>query len=520
MEFNSLAYAVFFGIIIALYFAPFMRTAKRQNLLVLAGSYLFYGSWDWRFLGLIILTTVSSWLCALAIERWRRKFFLVANIALNIGILCIFKYFNFFAENLSYFLKWFNWEVDWVFLEVLLPVGISFYTFQAIGYTVDVWRREIKPTRNLLLFSTFIAYFPQLVAGPIERASKLLPQLDRVNRWSYPQAVEGMRLILWGMFKKVAVADPCGTVVNTYFSLDADSASWIKVYIAAVLFAVQVYCDFSGYSDIARGSARIMGVDLMDNFRRPFFSRSFIELWRRWHISLMDWFRDYVYIPLGGSRKGAVRSVLNVIVVFTLSGLWHGASWNCVLWGFYCGVACVVVRRLGGKSYKNSGAPQLGDALGMAVTFSLFIVGTTIFRVPDIMKSLQWNIRYVIPVSIALCLAVWLLTVAVRALARRGYSLIPLPSWRNAMMLLVAGFVALAVLRPSQAWFHMYYLTAALVMLCEWRTRRADMNICPFPNRRGWRYLSYFALYLLIMAYGFFELPPIEGNTQFFYFQF
>lgn len=520
MEFNSLGYVLFYALVFVLYFAPFMRKPGRQTLLVLVASYYFYASWDWRFLGLIVLTTISSYLTGIAIERWRKKIFLVGNIFLNIGILCIFKYLDFFGENITWFLRMSGWEVDWVFLNLLLPVGISFYTFQAIGYTVDVWRKEVVPVRNPLLFATFIAYFPQLVAGPIEKASRLLPQLSDVHGWSYPRAVMGLRQILWGMFKKVAVADPCGTLVTGYYNA-GDDIGGLKIYLAAVMFAVQIYCDFSGYCDIAQGSARILGVELMDNFKRPFFSRSFIELWHRWHISLMQWFTSYVYIPLGGSRKGSARKYLNIMLVFLLSGLWHGAAWGFVMWGVYCGAVYVAEAIMKVPGYKSSGAPQLNDIPELFLTFSLFVIGFVFFRVNDVWTAFMWNVKYVIPISIALYLIVRLTCMAINGMPSAYMaSMGRLFTFQNGMYAVSLVSVVAAIALGGRFWFHLYWLLAAVVLACEWHTRRLPVTIAPFPGNRAARFGIYFLFYILIVAYGLFRLPPLYDDTQFIYFQF
>lgn len=520
MEFNSFAYAAFFAIVIALYYAPFMRTAVRQNALVLAASYAFYGAWDWRFLGLIMLTTVSTYLSALAIADRRNKGWLVANIVLNLGILGLFKYFNFFSDNIAWLLKWMGWEVDWVFIEILLPVGISFYTFQAIGYTIDVWRKEIQPERNLLFFATFIAYFPQLVAGPIERAGRLLPQLKRLNVWQNSDATAGMRLILWGMLKKVAVADPCGTVVAAYFDAGPDYPNLVQVYVGALCFAIQIYCDFSGYCDIAQGSARIMGVRLTDNFLRPFFSRSFLELWHRWHVSLMRWFTNYVYIPLGGSRCGRWRTMRNIMIVFLLSGLWHGAAWGFIWWGLLCGVIYIVEKLAGVSNYRHAAAPKARDAVRIFATFSLFVIVFTIFRVNDTILALRWIATSILPISLVLLA---LLSVAVFSFKKVCDSLPKLKrllQFRIILITITFVFAAGAIAAPQPVWFHLYYFVAAMVLLCEWRTR--DGVKCPFPlscSRSG-RYATYLLFYLLILTYGFFQLPPLVSETTFVYFQF
>ena len=335
MQFDTYSYALFLPLVFFLYWG-LRNHLKVQNLFLLIASYVFYGWWDWRMLSLILFTTVTTWGTALMMKGGRRsgtdKLWAAANIVTSLGILCLFKYLNFLRDSFVHLLGLFGINPDWPTIHILLPVGISFYTFQAISYTIDVYRGNIKPTRDVLAFSVFIAFFPQLVAGPIERATNLLPQFMRKKSFDYETAVTGMRQILWGLGKKVIIADTMSGYVDPLFSnpsyYSASSMIW-----AGLLFAVQIYADFSGYSDIAIGSARLLNIRLQPNFRYPFFSRNMKEMWQRWHISLMTWFRHYVYFPLGGSRRGKWRTALNTMIVFSLSGLWHGADWTFVIWG-------------------------------------------------------------------------------------------------------------------------------------------------------------------------------------------
>ena len=335
MQFDTYSYALFLPLVFFIYWG-LRNHLKVQNLFLLIASYVFYGWWDWRMLSLILFTTMTTWGTALLMKGGRRsgvdKLWAAANIVTNLGILCLFKYLNFLRDSFVHLLGLFGVNPDWPTIHILLPVGISFYTFQAISYTVDVYRGNIKPTRDVVAFSVFIAFFPQLVAGPIERATNLLPQFMRKKSFDYDTALTGMRQILWGLSKKVIIADTMSGFVDPLFSnpsyYSASSMIW-----AGLLFAVQIYADFSGYSDIAIGSARLLNIRLQPNFRYPFFSRNMKELWQRWHISLMTWFRHYVYFPLGGSRRGQWRTALNTMIVFSLSGLWHGADWTFVIWG-------------------------------------------------------------------------------------------------------------------------------------------------------------------------------------------
>jgi len=339
MQFDTYTYALFLPLVFFIYWA-LRKRLNWQNAFLLVASYVFYGWWDWRMLGLIVLTTLTTWGTGLMMRGDRSandRRWAAANIVLNLGILAVFKYLNFLRDSLVHLLGFFGMTPDWPTLHILLPVGISFYTFQAISYTIDVYRGEVKPTRDVVAFSVFISFFPQLVAGPIERASNLLPQFLRRKSFDYDNAVVGMRQILWGLSKKVIIADTVGSYVDDLlynpYVYGPTSMIW-----AGILFAVQIYADFSGYSDIAIGSARLLNIKLQPNFRYPFFSRNMKELWQRWHISLMSWFRSYVYFPLGGSRCGKGRTCLNIMVVFALSGLWHGADWTFVIWGFVNGL--------------------------------------------------------------------------------------------------------------------------------------------------------------------------------------
>lgn len=518
MLFNSLTYALFLALFVALYYASFMRRAKAQLFLVLAGSYAFYAAWDWRFLALIVATTLTSYFTAIAIEGHRRRGVLVLNILFNVGLLAFFKYFNFFAENLIALLGYVGWEVDWVLIHILLPVGISFYTFQAIGYTVDVWRGEIRAERNPLLFASFIAYFPQLVAGPIERARDLLPQLDRAHRWDYSNAVSGMRLILWGMFKKVAVADTCGELVNKLYSPELSSSYYgLGAYAAAFFFLIQIYCDFSGYCEIAKGSARLLGVELMDNFRRPYFSRNTLEFWHRWHISLMRWFTAYIYIPLGGSRSGHMRTYRNVMIVFLLSGLWHGASWGFVVWGVLCGLIYCVQKAMRLPTYRKAEPPTLRDVPAMFLTFNLYLVPMVFFRIPGVGEALELCMLHVLPWTVAFTIIVYVLWYIVKRIP----NLRPVSFSSKAITpLLALGGVVLLFMWPLGCLHVLFLLLAVITFIAEWHTRGLDTRMFPLPATHCGRMAVYLALYLCVLAYGMFSLYPISSAQQFIYFRF
>lgn len=392
MLFNSFEYLLFLPIVFLLYWFVF-TTLRWQNMLVVVASYIFYGWWDWRFLILIAFTTLCSFLSGIEIERRKTsgggKFYAVANISVNLLFLGIFKYFNFFADSLSAAFNSIGIELHPITLQLILPVGISFYTFQALSYTIDVYRGKLSATHDPVSFFAFISFFPQLVAGPIERATNLLPQFQRERHFDYATAVDGTKQILWGLFKKMVIADNCADIVDKVWT-DYSSHSTVMLVVASVLFAFQIYGDFSGYSDIAIGTGKLFGIRLMRNFNLPYFSRSVAEFWKRWHISLNTWFVDYVYIPLGGSREGKWKAVRNTFVIFFLSGLWHGANWTYVTWGVYHAALFLPLLILGKKrKYKDTVAedrflPTLTELRQVLTTFSLAVFGWIIFRANSI----------------------------------------------------------------------------------------------------------------------------------------
>ena len=381
-----------------------MRGCKRQllwqNLLIVVASYIFYGWWDWRFLILIAITTIFSFFSGIGIEKAptqrAKKAVMIANIVVNLGILGVYKYYDFFARE---FAQFFGIESDFLLLHLILPVGISFYTFQALSYSIDVYRKQIEPCHDIVAFTAFLSFFPQLVAGPIERATNLLPQFQMKRTFDYATAVDGMRQILWGLFKKIVVADNCATYVDTVFA-DLSNQSGSTLVLAAVLFTFQIYGDFSGYSDIAIGTAKLFGIKLMRNFHMPYFSRDIAEFWRRWHISLTTWFRDYVYIPLGGSRPDTSHlsplasrlspstytkciAVRNTFIIFLLSGFWHGANWTFVLWGAYHALLFVPLLLMGKNRRYRADDQTWRDIPRMLLTFVLVVIGWILFRSPD-----------------------------------------------------------------------------------------------------------------------------------------
>lgn len=405
MLFNSIEFLFFLPIVFILYWI-LNRNMKLQNLLVVVASYVFYGWWNWRLLMLIALTSFLSWGSGLLIAKSgdtppckpsRPKLWLTLNIAINLMILGVFKYYNFFVDS---FCSLFGFSSSLFAISLILPVGISFYTFQALSYSIDVYRGNIEPTKDVVAFFAYVSFFPQLVAGPIERATNLLPQFENTREFDCEVAFDGMRRILWGLFKKMVVADNCANYVNMVWDTYEHQNS-VTLSLAAVLFAFQIYGDFSGYSDIAIGTAKLFGINLKDNFLTPYFSRSVAEFWKRWHISLNTWFVDYVYIPLGGSRKTDEKSRLytihptlytqimtirNTFVIFLLSGLWHGANWTYVGWGLYHALLFVPLILMGRtKAYKGVAIwKQLPQIL---MTFVLATIGWIIFRAPSIAEA-------------------------------------------------------------------------------------------------------------------------------------
>jgi len=400
MLFNSIEFAVFLPIVLTLFWwSPVRRSRRVQNLLVTAASYLFYGWWDYRFLLLIFFSTLVDYSVGLTLGRTeaprQRKLLLWTSIGVNLGFLGFFKYFNFFADSFASAFSLFGAPISTSSLNIVLPVGISFYTLQTLSYTIDVYRRRLEPTRDLLAFSAFVSFFPQLVAGPIERATNLLPQFTRERSFNYSVAVDGLRQILWGMFTKVVVADNCAACANAVFN-NSDSYSGSSLVAGVIFFSFQVYGDFSGYSNIAIGTAKLFGFELMRNFAFPYFSRDIGEFWRRWHISLSTWFRDYVYIPLGGSRGGRLMSLRNVFVIFLISGLWHGANWTFVAWGALNAAFFVPLLLLNrNRTYTDTVAtgrtlPTLKECTSMILTFGLTTFAWIFFRAESISHAFSY----------------------------------------------------------------------------------------------------------------------------------
>lgn len=397
MLFNSIDFAIFLPIVFILYWFVTAKYLKLQNLLLLGASYFFYAFWDWRFLSLIVFSTVLDFIVGLLLEKennqGRRKLYLLISVVVNLGFLGFFKYYNFFLENFIEVFSLFGMSLRASSLHIILPVGISFYTFQTMSYTIDVYRKNLRPTKNFIAFSAFVSFFPQLVAGPIERAAQFLPQFYVKRKFDKENAVRGLRQILWGLFKKVVIADNCAVYANEIFNNYPDYSGSTLV-LGAVFFTFQIYCDFSGYSDIAIGTSRLFGFNLMKNFSYPYFSRDIGEFWRRWHISLSSWFRDYLYIPMGGSRGGVWSQIRNIFIIFIVSGFWHGANWTFVIWGALNAIYFLPLllreknRRNMGIVASESSLPSFKELRQILFTFSLSVFAWIFFRSDSLGDSL------------------------------------------------------------------------------------------------------------------------------------
>ncbi len=396
MLFNSLDFAIFLPIVFSLYWLLNRRPIVWQNTLLLVASYVFYGWWDYRFLGLIFLSTLVDFWAGLKIQaatnRFHKRLFLAISLGVNLGMLAYFKYANFFIENFVEAFQILGRPLSADSLSIILPVGISFYTFQTLSYTLDIYFRKTKPTHHFIDFAAFVSFFPQLVAGPIERASQLLPQFSKRRVFDPIAATDGLRQILWGLFKKMVIADNAAILVNEVFAQpEAMNASALALGI--IFFAFQIYGDFSGYSDIAIGTARLLGFSLMQNFAFPYFSRDIAEFWRRWHISLSTWFRDYLYIPLGGSRGTKFQVIRNTFVIFLVSGFWHGANWTFVIWGFLHAIFFLPLlltkrnrRHIDTVGGENN-LPDLSEGIRMLITYSLVTFSWIFFRAASLSEA-------------------------------------------------------------------------------------------------------------------------------------
>ncbi len=405
MLFNTFEYFIFLPVVFILYWFVFKQSYKWQNGLVLVASYFFYAWWDWRFLGLLALSTLLDFAYGFWVaspNKRKAKMFLWLSIINNLGILAVFKYYNFFATELQTLLGQMGMQCHPVLIDVALPVGISFYTFHGMSYVFDIYRDQLKPVRSFIDYAVFVSFFPLLVAGPIERANHLLPQIQKPRSFDYQQAVQGGRLILWGLFKKVLIADVMAVTADEIF-LAPEQFNALSLIIGVLAFSFQIYCDFSGYTDIALGTAKLFGFELLTNFKFPYFSRDIAEFWKRWHISLSSWFRDYLYIPLGGSRNGMAKAVRNTFIIFLVSGFWHGASWNFIVWGFIhaCGFLPILLLGRNKKNIhdvvaENSRLPSFKELLQMLVTFSFVSFAWIFFRAKDLNSAYLYTKRIVV----------------------------------------------------------------------------------------------------------------------------
>lgn len=399
MFFNSLEFAIFLPIVFLLYWFVFNKSLKIQNWLLLISSYFFYSCWDYRFLFLLIFSTVLDFGTGIKIadatSKQQKKLWLFISIFINLGFLCAFKYYNFFSESFAELIASFGFKVHMSTLNIILPVGISFYTFHGLSYVLDIYNDKIKPTRNFVEYSLFVSFFPLLVAGPIERATHLLPQIEMHRVFKYAAAVDGLKQILWGLFKKVVIADNCAGYANSIFN-SAGEQSGSNLLLGALFFTIQIYGDFSGYSDIALGTARLFGMELLRNFAYPYFSRDIAEFWRRWHISLSSWFKDYLYLPLGGSRGGTWMKIRNTFIIFLVSGFWHGANYTFIFWGALNAVYFLPLLLLN-RNRSNidivaagSLIPSFRDFFNIAITFSLTVFAWIFFRAASIGDAFRY----------------------------------------------------------------------------------------------------------------------------------
>ncbi|MDD3274065.1 MAG: MBOAT family protein [Bacteroidales bacterium] len=484
MLFNSVAFAIFLPIVFLLYWTLAKRGHKIQNILLLAASLYFYASWDWRFLLLLLISILLGYISGVAIsntqKEGRRKLWLWVSVVMNLGFLGFFKYYNFFADSFSEALSMLGINAGVSTLNIILPVGISFYTFHGLSYVIDIYNRKIQPEKDFVNYSLFVSYFPLLVAGPIERATHLLPQIAKSRTFEYSNAVNGLRQILWGLFKKIVIADNCAEYANIIFNNHQDH-SGSTLLIGALLFTFQIYGDFSGYSDIALGVSRLFGIELLRNFAYPYFSRDIAEFWRRWHISLSSWFRDYVYIPLGGSRGGLWMKIRNTFAIFLLSGFWHGANWTYVAWGALNALYFLPLM-ISGKNRSNLEIVAKGRRFPSLKEFGMIIL--TLF-----LTVLAWIFFRAESIGDAVNIVAEIFSV----------SLFTIPS-----------FVGVDKTLPL-------ILLLIVFIIVEWRGRERDFAIrdMGINRRRAWRWSWYVAIMLSIYLFGNFA-----SNIEFIYFQF
>jgi alginate O-acetyltransferase complex protein AlgI len=477
MLFNSFEFLFFFPFVFVVYWFVVNRNLKLQNAFLLVVSYVFYGWWDWRFVFLLILSTLIDYSFGLIIERTtKKKLYLWLSIFNNLAILGFFKYYNFFADSVADGLTYFGFHPDIYLLSIVLPVGISFYTFHGMSYVIDIYNGKSKPITDFVSYAVFVCFFPLLVAGPIERAHHLLPQVLKPRKFLWSDAKEGVRLILWGFFKKVVIADNLGLYVNDAFN-NYQSASSVELVFGVIFFAFQIYCDFSGYSDIALGTARLLGFELMINFKTPYFARDIAEFWRRWHISLTTWFRDYLYIPLGGSKGGRWQAIRNTFIIFIVSGFWHGANWTFIVWGALNAIYFVPLL-LSNKNRSNldtvasnSVLPSAREFVQMITTFLLICSTWVFFRAATVTDAIGYF----------------------KAMFVNKF--LPAPGYFNIDMITLAGLL--------------FVFIAA-----EWTTRLRSVGVLNSVKNRYVRYAIYYILVLAVFLFGSFR------EAEFIYFQF
>lgn len=482
MLFNSLNFAIFLPIVFFIYWYATKGNLKLQNILLLISSYFFYACWDWRFLFLLIFSTLLDYYTGIKMSDAKnqnsKRFWFWLSISINLGFLGIFKYYNFFAESFATALDNIGLSVNPWTLKIILPVGISFYTFHGLSYLIDIYKDRIKAEKNFIDYSVFVSFFPLLVAGPIERATHLLPQIQKKRIFDYTKAVDGLRQILWGLFKKVVIADLCAEYANQIFNNSADYSGSTLV-LGAIFFTFQIYGDFSGYSDIALGTARLFGIDLLRNFAFPYFSRDIAEFWRRWHISLSSWFKDYLYIPLGGSKGGMWMKIRNTFIIFLVSGFWHGANWTFIVWGFLNALYIMpsIIFNTNRNNLeivaKGKYIPNLKDLFSILITFSLTVFAWIFFRANNIGHAISYISEILSP------------------------SLFSIPKFsgmRSALRIIIL---------------------VAIFVLVEWKGREGQYAIAHLGTKwkRPFRYALYYAIIIAIFWFG-------GKEQQFIYFQF
>jgi D-alanyl-lipoteichoic acid acyltransferase DltB (MBOAT superfamily) len=482
MLFNSIDFAIFLPIIFILYWFATKGSLRLQNILLLVSSYFFYACWDWHFLFLLIFSTLLDYYTGIKIHKatnQRNKlFWLWLSIGINLGFLGVFKYYNFFAESFADGLTLLGLNSNLGSIQIILPVGISFYTFHGLSYVIDIYKNRIKPERNFIDYSVFVSFFPLLVAGPIERATHLLPQILKKRDFNYYKAVDGLRQILWGLFKKIVIADNCAEFANTIFNNSADYSGSTLV-LGALFFTFQIYCDFSGYSDIALGTARLFGIELLKNFAFPYFSRDIAEFWRRWHISLSSWFKDYLYFPLGGSKGGMWMKIRNTFIIFLVSGFWHGANWTFLVWGFlntlYIIPSIVFSTNRNNLDIVASGKylPTLKEFFAIGITFSLTVFAWIFFRA----ENMEHALSYISQIF--------------------SSSLFTFPEFEGMIKALTTIFLIL------------------FFILIEWQGREKQYAIEHFSSKlkQPFRYMFYYFIIIIIFLFG-------GKEQQFIYFQF